>query len=133
MPGLQDVEFQGGRNETQFVGSIARTDTAAKALFTLPAGCIVTGMTIASPTVSNAGTTATISVGKSGGTGAEFLTTYDVKGATGSGQQTPPGPATSLFGAVQATPITVTGVYAETGGASNAGGPWVVVFDVLVV
>ena len=132
MPGLQDNTFAAGRNTTQFVGSIARTDTSAKVLFTLPAGAIPVALTYASPAVSNAGTTATISVGKSGGTGVEFLTTQDVKGSGGSGHQHPAGPAASLYGTPLAAAVIVTGIYAETGGASNAGGPWLVMIEAIV-
>ncbi|GAC1615594.1 MAG: hypothetical protein NVS9B1_25350 [Candidatus Dormibacteraceae bacterium] len=134
MPNLQDSTFPSGRIRTEFQGSIARTDTTAKNLFVLPAGAIPFDITVSSAAVSNAATTATISVGKSGGTGVEFLTTQDVKGASGSGVLHPAGPATSLFGvSVGASSVTVTGVYAETGAASNAGGPWLVVIGCYVV
>lgn len=133
MPVLQDGTFQGPRNVAQFVGSIARTDTSAKTLFNLPANCIPVAITVSSPAVSNAGTTATISIGKPGGAGTEFLNAQDVKGASGSGHQHFAGPAASLYGTNLAVGGAVTGIYAETGGASNAGGPWLVVMDVLVV
>lgn len=133
MPLSQDNSYGQGRNLTQFVGSIARTDTAAKTLFTLPPGAIPIAMTYCSAAVSNAGTTAVISVGKSGGTGVELLTTQDVKGATGSGHQHPAGPAASLYGVSSATAVIVTGIYAETGGASASGGPWLVIIDALVI
>ncbi len=133
MANLQDNEFAGGRNTTQFVGSIARTDTAAKTLFTLPAGAIPIALTLSSPAVSNAGTTATVSVGKSGGSGTEFLNAQDVKGSPGSGHQHPAGPAASLFGTPLAAATPVTGIYAETGGASSSGGPWLVMIEAFVV
>ena len=133
MPNLTDVSGQiVGRSDKIFVAQIARTDTTAKSLFSLPANSIPLAMSITSPAVSNAGTTATISVGKSGGTGVEILTTLDVKGATGSGQQTPVGPAASLFGvSVGTSALVVTGIYAETGAASSAGGPWIVAITVI--
>ena len=133
MANPQDSTFPSGRTNPSFMGTIARTDTTAKVLFTLPAGCIPVALNYTSPAVSNAGTTATISVGKQGGTGVEFLTTVDVKGATGSGFQNPVGPAASLGGAALAAATVVTGVYAETGGASSSGGPWVIVVDVIDV
>ena len=129
----QDNSFTQGRNLTQFVGSIARTDTASKILFNLPTNCIPVAITVSSSAVSNAGTTATISIGKPGGAGTEFLTTQDVKGANGSGHQHFAGPAASLYGTPLAVGGGVTGIYAETGGASNAGGPWIVIMDVLVI
>ncbi len=133
MPNLADLSGQlVGRVTSTFVASVARTDTTAKTLFTLPANCIPLELEVCSPAVSNAGTTATLSVGKSGGTGAEILATMDVKGSTGSGSQNPNGPATSIFGAsVGASAYVVTGTYAETGGASSAGGPWVVAITVI--
>ena len=118
-----------GQVETKW-NTVARTDTAAKTLFTLPVGAVLLGMSVSSPAVSNAATTATLSVGQSGGTGAEYLSAYDVKGATGAGQQRPVGPTASLIGAAAlTTAVTVTGTYAETGTASSAGGPWTVVME----
>lgn len=111
------------------VNTVARTDTAAKTLFTLPANAVPIGLTIIGPAVSNAGTTATLSVGKSGGTNAEYLSALDVKGATGSGQQTPAGVAGGLGSSVGTAALGITGIYAETGTASTSGGPWTVVMD----
>ena len=111
--------------------TVARTDTSAKTLFTLPVGAIIVGLDVIGAAVSNAGTTATLSVGKSGGTGIEYLNAYDVKGATGSGQQSPT--AALLMAPVKATADTVvTGTYAETGTASTTGGPWAVVLQYAV-
>jgi hypothetical protein len=127
------VEDKSGlRIPTTLVGRIARSDTVAKTLFRIPANAVPISISYSSPAASNAGTTATISVGKLGGTGTEFLATQDVKtAATGAGQVVPNGPAATLLGQVTPTAIDVTGVYAETGAASNAGGPWVVTITVL--
>lgn len=134
MASLQNDAFANGRNLTTFVGSVARTDTSAKILFTLPEGAIPVDLVYSSPAASNAGTTATLSVGKSGGTGVEFLNAADVKTAgTGAGAQHPAGPTTSLFGTPLAAAAVVTGTYAETGAASSAGGPWVVTIAALVI
>jgi hypothetical protein len=134
MPNLSDLSGQVvGRATVTFVNQIARTDTSAKTLFTLPANAIPLELEVCSPAVSNAGTTATVSVGKSGGTGAEILAAMDVKGSTGSGSQNPAGPAASIFGAsVGAAPYVVTGIYAESGTASTAGGPWLVAVTCIV-
>lgn len=129
----QDNTYPNGRQPSAFVGSIARTDTAAKRLFDLPVGCIPVALHYSSPAASDAGTTATISVGKLGGTGTEYLATQDVKTVgTGRGQQVPVGPAATLLGIPTTAAQTVTGVYAETGGASTTGGPWVVTLLVLL-
>ena len=128
----QDPTYPNGRNALLFVGTIARTDTTAKILFTLPAGCIPTVIRYTSPAASNAATTAVISVGKSGGSGVEYITTADVKtAATGAGQVFPNGPAASLLGQVATASQTVTGIYAETGAASNTGGPWTVILEAI--
>lgn len=130
---VQDDSAPNGRNLVAFVGSIARTDTSAKRLFRLPAGSIPVALQYSSPAASDAGTTATISVGQSGGTGTEYLATQDVKTAgTGRGQQFPAGPSATLLGAIQASAVDVTGVYAESGTASTTGGPWVVTILALV-
>lgn len=130
---VQDGSSPLGRQVVAFVGSIARTDTAAKKLFTLPAGSIPIALQYSSPAASDAATTATISVGKTGGTGTEYLTTQDVKTVgTGRGQQVPAGPAATLLGAIQASSVDVTGIYAESGGASTTGGPWVVTLLVVI-
>jgi len=98
---VQDPTYPNCRNALLFVGTIARTDTSAKTLFTLPAGAIPTGLAYSSPAASNAATTATISVGNAGGSGAEYLNAADVKtAATGAGQVFPNGPAATLLGQI---------------------------------
>lgn len=134
MATAQDGNFQNGRQVTSFVGSVARTDTSAKNLFTLPANCIPTNILLASTAPSNAGTTATLSVGISGGSGTAFLNAVDVKTAgTGGGSQKPTGSASTQFGVPLAAATIVTGIYAETGTASSSGGPWIVIIEALVV
>ena len=109
-------------------GTIARTDTAAKNLFVLKAGTIPVRISYYAATASNAVTTATISVGRTG-TATYFLNASDVKtAATATGQQAPTTNVTNLH-----TPLTsdtqVIGTYAETGGASSTGGPWTVMIE----
>jgi hypothetical protein len=114
-----------GRNRVAQVGwgTIARTDTVAKSLFKLPAKAIVLGVIISGPAVSDAGTTATITVGKTG-TNNWFVAAYDVKGGGGLGAYLPAG-AGAKFGDVGfGGGVQVVGIYAETGGASTVGGPW---------
>jgi hypothetical protein len=110
-------------------GSVARTDTSAKTLFTLPANAIITALRVYTATASDAGTSATLSVGKLGGTGVEFLNAQDIKGGgvgvLGTGAKT-------VLGTVGTSAVTVTGTYAETGGASTTGGPWLVYIDYTV-
>lgn len=108
--------------------TVARTDTAAKNLFVVPHGAIIDELVIFSPAASDAGTTATLSVGKTG-TNTFFVNARDVKTAsTGLGQQVPA--AVQLAGAgtrgAQAADLQIVGIYAETGTASTTGGPWTV-------
>jgi hypothetical protein len=114
---------RGGLGSFLIVNTIARTDTSAKVLGVLPKDAQITRVSVWGAAVSNAATTATVSVGKSGGTGAEYLSAFDVKGATGAGQQTPAA-ALLMAPTAAASDTTVTGTYAETGTASTAGGPW---------
>jgi hypothetical protein len=130
----QDNNFQNGRQVTSYIGSIARTDTAAKTLFTLPAGFIPTNILVAATANSDAGTTATISVGTVGGAQTDFLNAIDVKAAgTGKGSQKPVASGSVWFGVPLAAAKVVTGIYAETGGASTTGGPWLVIVEGLQV
>lgn len=136
MPTLnaQDPLYNGGRRQVMsFVGSIARTDTSAKTLFTLPAGTIPTNILLSATANSDAGTTATVSVGRVGGAQTDFLNAIDVKTAgTGKGSQKPSASGSTLFGVPLAADTVVTGIYAETGGASTTGGPWIVIVEALV-
>lgn len=101
-------------------GTIARTDTTAKALFTLPAGAIVVGVESYWNTNSDAGTTATFSVGISGGSGTAFVNAVSCK--TGNNTRNFHSSA-NLYAAAGATDTVITGIYAETGTASTTGGP----------
>lgn len=120
------LDFRGRIPSVQF-NTIARTDTAAKTLFTLPKGSIPIAIEIFSATASDALTTAVVSVGKTG-TNTFFLNTWDVKtAATGTGTQFATGTkVTNLYASVGGADITVVGIYAETGTASTVGGAWTV-------
>jgi hypothetical protein len=106
---------------------IARTDTVASVKCVLPGDATILDMRVFSATASDAATTATISVGLNGGSGTYFLNTVDVKTAAGMIR-----PTTKLANmmALENIPISgdilMTGVYAETGGASTTGGPFYV-------
>lgn len=99
---------------------ILRTDTTAVLMFTIPAGSTIVSMGLTNPVVSNAATTATVTVGKSAAT-HEYLNAVDVKSSTG---YTPSLPAVAAVGT---SDQPVYGIYAETGTASTAGGPYTVV------
>jgi hypothetical protein len=112
------------------IGSIARTDTTAKELFGLPKDAVIAGIYVIGAAVSNAGTTATIGTGSTA-TANEHMTGYDVKtAATGEGYSAAGAAAVgSALMTKQTADIPVYGIYAETGGASTAGGPWYVKYE----
>jgi hypothetical protein len=108
------------------IATVARTDTTAKNLFTIPANAIPIRISIYGGTASDAGTTGTVSVGKTG-TNTYFVNAADVKGASG---QIPCAAAAHLGAAVSTTASTqIVGIYAETGTASTTGGPWTIIMD----
>lgn len=115
------VQIGGGDVLQVKTATIARTDTTAKDLFTLPANAIVHALLIYGNTASDAGTTATIDVGKTG-TLNHFLDDFDVT-ATQGAELTLPATAENL-GTVGTSEIQVTGLYAESGTVSTTGGPW---------
>jgi hypothetical protein len=103
--------------------TVARTDTSAKNLFKLPANAILDALLISGAN-SDAGTSATLSIGKTG-TNTFFVNARDVKAAaTGNGLQVPTQAAN--MGTVGSAELQVVGIYAESGTASTAGGPWTV-------
>jgi hypothetical protein len=114
-----------GRDISVKVASLARTDTATKNLFMLPKGAVPLYALVFSPVASNAATTAVVSVGVTG-TGTFFLNTVDVK--TAAGLIVPPTAKNTNFVTGLLTDTQVTGIYAETGAASNTGGPFYIVF-----
>lgn len=132
------AKFPTGRMVQVFTGEIHRSDTSSKDLFTLPTDSVIVGGTLNGMVASNASSTATVSVGVKGLLGTEFLSAYDVKtSSTGLGLTVPNwqkfGATNSNTLTIGSNSITVTGKYAETGNASDTGGPWVVTFHVLTV
>ena len=111
----------GGFGEFHLEGTIARTDTTPKNLFVLPQGAVLHRIEVAGLVASNAGTTAVLDVGKTA-TQDFFVVDHDVKTA---GKGNAANVAVTLNHGPQGG-IQVTGTYAETGGASSAGGPWTV-------
>lgn len=118
----------GGKVQKGILGTIARTDTAAKTIGTLPKGAIILGVSYQVPVASDAGTTGVLSLGYSGGTGVELINAASVKTV---GQFATASPAIS--GVALAAAQTVVGLYAETGGASTTGGPFPVVVEFVTV
>ncbi len=116
------------------IGSLARTNTTYKELFGLPKDSVIAGMYVIGAVASDAATTATISVGTTTTSTNELIASFDVKtAATGEGYS-PAGAA--AVGSAMCSKLTadtpVYGVYAETGTASNTGGPWYVKIEYYV-
>lgn len=107
---------------------INRTDTAAVVKCVIPADASIVDIRVFSTGASNAGTSANISVGIPG-TAGYFLNALDVK--TSAGKLNTAG-ATNLMN-LENTPlgpdIQITGLYAETGTVSSAGGPFFVMIE----
>lgn len=125
--GAQVANFYPGNKVLGVVaGTIARADTAAKTLGTIPPGGIPVGVRWFGGVNSDAGTTAKISVGYT--TGTEFINAVSV--AASSTSQTFPASGANLGASISDTdPTTITGLYAETGTASTTGGPWTVIVE----
>lgn len=110
---------------------VARTDTVASVKMVLPADCIITDILIYG-VASNAGTTATLSVGSTV-TATEYVSAQDVKTAGGMVRPTTAISNANLYGVTavpQGLDKQIWAKYAETGGASSAGNWTVAVFYV---
>jgi hypothetical protein len=120
--------ISGGKVQKAIIGTIARTDTVAKTLGTLPNGSTILNVSYGVPVASDAGTTGTISVGYNGGSGTELINAASVK-TTGQLSVA----TTAQSGTAVAAAKTVTGLYAETGTASTTGGPFPVIVTFVTV
>lgn len=112
------------------VFAINRTDTASVVKCVLPSDATIIDMKVFTNTASDAGTSATISVGINGGSSTYFLNTVDVK--TASGKIVPTSKAANFMN-LENTPLgpdlSINGMYAESGAASTVGGPFYVVVE----
>ena len=96
--------------------TVARGATNTVLVGTLPANAHILRIDVRVPVVSNAATTATVSVGLNGGSNTYFTAAQDVKAAIGTFSQT----ATANW-AVSTGRQAVSCTYTETGTASTAG------------
>lgn len=103
-------------------GTVARGATNTAVLGTLPANAQIISIFVTVPVVSNAGTTATVSVGLNGGSATAFSAAQDVKTAVGNFSQA----ATANWAIATASQV-LTVTYTETGTASSAGTAYVTV------
>lgn len=99
----------------------APTNTATVGI--LPQNARIVRIDVTNPIVSNAATTATVSVGLGGGTATFFSTAQDVKTSIGNFSQ-----AATANWVVSGVQQTVTCTYTETGTASTAGTHYVAVY-----
>ena len=124
---IGDKTYSTGVNPRSFASNISRTATSAAEMFTLPPYTIVKDVRIVGAK-SNAGTSARLSIGSSGGGGSEFLADFNVKA---NGAVSYPSSFVHDVAATNPNPVIVTATYAEDGSASNTGGPWTIIFDVI--
>ncbi len=96
--------------------NVNRGATNTTTVGTLPANARISAIFITVPVVSNAATTATVSVGISGGSATAFTAAQDVKTAIGNFSQT----ATAGWAQLAASQA-LSCTYTETGTASTAG------------
>lgn len=126
-----DKSYGAGYEVVAFSSNISRTDTSSAELFTIPPYSRVKQITVIG-TRSNAGTLAHISIGSNGGGGNDFLAAgalgWDVKG---NGALSVPSSVSFDVAANDPNPVVVTAKYTETGSASNTGGPWTIVMELL--
>lgn len=95
---------------------VARGATNTVVVGTIPANARIISIHVQVPVASNAATTATVSVGLSGGSNTYFSGAQDVKAAIGNFSQ-----AATANWAVASAKQDVTCTYTETGTASNTG------------
>lgn len=136
MASTEDRTYPSGRIVRTYTGQITRTHTVASTLFTLEPGAVPIGLRVINHgAASNAGTNARISIGSTG-TNTFFLADFDVKTAgaltNGGGGQAVPSSVANL-GTALTFRTEVRGIYVEAGSASNTGGPWSVLMDVLTI
>jgi hypothetical protein len=107
--------------------TVARGATNTVIVGSLPANARIIRIDVQVPVVSNAATTATVSVGLNGGSATYFSAAQDVKAAIGNFSQ-----AATANWAISAAKQTVNCTYTETGAASSAGTFYVAVLYCVV-
>ena len=113
----------GGQKVVQALqGTIARTDTADKNLFSLPANSTLLAILVDGAVASDAGTTAIVDVGVTG-TDTQYVSGLSVKTPGGAELQFP---QIANAGNVGTSAVQVVGKYVESGTLSTTGGPWTV-------
>lgn len=96
--------------------NVARGATNTVTVGSIPANARIIGIWVQNTVVHNAATTATVSVGLSGGTATYFSAAQDIKAAIGNFSQ-----AATVGWTPSANAQTITCTYTETGTASTTG------------
>jgi hypothetical protein len=105
---------------------VARSDTVSSLKAVLPAQASVLSLQSYRNGVSNAGTSATMTVTISNNTGVISTGTYDLKANGDMNQQIQMTNLPNLEPLPLLGDLQINAVYAETGTASSSGGPWIV-------
>lgn len=113
---IDDASAAVGSAVMALTWNVARGATNTVAVGSIPANARIIGIWVQNAVVHNAATTATVSVGLSGGSATYFSTAQDVKAAIGNFSQ-----AATANWVPAATAQTVTSTYTETGTASTTG------------
>lgn len=119
--------FGQGTIKRAYASNLSRTATSAAELFVLPPYSIISRITVSGP-VSNAGTSARISLGSNGGTMGALISQFNVKA---NGTVSYPSSFAYDWAANDPNPVVVVGLYAEDGNGSSAGGPWQIEVETL--
>lgn len=117
---IDDASSAVGSNVVALSWNVNRAPTNTAIVGTIPANARIVSIFVTNPIVSNAVTTANVSVGLSGGSATYFTAAQDVKTAVGNFSQ-----AATANWVPATTSQTVTCTYTETGGASSAGSHYV--------
>jgi hypothetical protein len=96
--------------------NVTRAATNTVTVGSIPANARIISIHVQVPVVSNAATTATVSVGLTGGSATYFSAAQDVKAAIGNFSQ-----AATANWAVATSSQSISCTYTETGTASTAG------------
>lgn len=117
------------KDYTVKVISVARTDTVSSVKAVLPADSSVMNVWLYRNGVSNAATTATVTITIANNSGTISTGTYDVKASGDTSAVIQMNNLPNLQPMPLAGDLTVSAVYAETGTASTSGGPWKISVD----
>lgn len=113
---VDDASSAVGSDVMTLTWNVNRAPTNTATVGVIPANARIMSIFVTNPIVSNAVTTANVSVGLSGGSATYFSTAQDVKTAIGNFSQ-----AATANWVPSASSQTVSCTYTETGGASSAG------------